>query len=233
MFKLEVGKSIFVSKTPLNLYAQADYAIVADFNIDLLKCYLPVSLKDSLSNNWRYHIHVPPLKVDRTTLKNRVIGGKILAYQYIDTISIFGNDVRYIGFLSVKNESHLNVDTHTTNLISSPKIWLRKLYVHLKLYSACFCDDKNCVRCIYIDRNMQSVTACVRNINWSDIYVFMDELDQNTTECIKEVRYCEICANCFKCNKSVNYCKTHKVCKHKIKTLTNLNELVSAAFKNC
>lgn len=234
MFKLQVGESVFYSKTKLTLYPQTDYTIVADFDINLpKKSFIPSSLKDSLINNWRYHVHVPPLKVDRMTLKKRVIGGKLLAYQYIDTISILGNDARYIGLLPVKNESDLDIDSHKICFISSPKIWLRKLYVHLKLFSSCDCNEKSCVRCTYINRDMQPVTVCIQQINWGNIYVFMNELDENAVEFIKEPRFCQICANCFKCNKSVTYCRVHKRCKHKVKTLLDLNRLMSAKFKNC
>lgn len=111
-------------------------------------------------------------------------------------------------------------------------IWPRKLVIYLQKAIMCPClrkakqnvvndpdtrdenVDDDCVRCMFVQRNQKRITCCIRRINWSNVYVMMDNYDANCVELLKEPRSCPVCAQCPKCSNSIKYCRTHRTCKH-------------------
>lgn len=250
MFQLNVGKSCFKSKNKLYEIKFDDYSVIADFCIEDFKELFPKELKPKLGLNWYYHMHVPPLRIQRHHLQKRVIGGGILAYQFSDDLSISGNNVVYFGFLptvcqnfddsfksitketeSVPSEIVFDEPNKHKCLVSAQKVWPRKLYIYLRRVASCACgEDCLCVEIENRDRRKQNY--CLKSIDWTKIYIIMGDLDEMCREGAKESRTCTICANCFNCSKSVDYCKSHKVCKHTVSAV-NGSKLVMSEFKKC
>lgn len=252
MYEINIGTSCFRSKKKLYMSEFEDYTVVADFIVEDYKDLFPLELKLLLNPNWFYHLHVPPLRIQRNHLQMRVIGGSILAYQFSDDLSISGNNVVYFGFLPTINKRFDDAFNQIINqnddeslnskpvfdepdkhkcLGSAQKVWPRKLYVRLDRVADCACgEDCLCVKVYTRDKKYQNF--CLKTIDWSKIYVFMGDFDEKCKEGSKVSRTCIICANCFPCSQRIDYCKSHKNCKHTVGAVKG-SKLFAAEFKKC
>lgn len=211
-----IDKTVLVSESGLPLYLtrMSDYTIVTNCDFTEYIEFAPKSLKEAVQDNWIYVAHVSPTvrtAVTRATLRARVIGGEILAYQYSEC-SIEGNVCVYYGF--VPTEGHHIADTHKRCLLSAMQVWPRKMYVYLKKESACMCSP-GCSRWSLKMRDHGERRFCIKQVPWKDIYIMMGDMDETCVEEIKEPRQCSVCAQCIKCASSPVYCRSHRRCKHK------------------
>lgn len=242
---LKIGDTIFINGSNSNnkLYSTQfkDYTLItnADFTnfIDLM----PKEIKPLLSERWHYVIHVShgmQLSVKRSDLIARVLGGEILAFKYTEC-SIEGNDCAYYGFVPTlaKSSEAFGEDTHRICRYALQEIWPRKLYLHIKLLSPCDCTpDVNCIKCIitYKDGTTNKQT-CLKRLPWNSVYLMMGDADEECVDQLKTPRECVVCAQCNNCSKSANFCRIHRVCKHK-QTIISLKsgfEFKNSKIKAC
>lgn len=221
----------FENLNNLKPYKFTDYTVLCDFDLNPYIHYFPTDLKIALESRWCYYIHISPVHITRKTLKQRVNGGIILAYQYCDDFSISGNEVSYIGFIPSSNK--INVEnTHSKCYITSQKIWMRELKLVITLASSCPCSE-NCIQCNIRDLDLNIVQCCIKKIDFSKIYIHMGDVDKNCIESIiKKPRACVVCGKCPKCAINVNYCNTHKKCNHKTTKIDELTSLYNLQFKS-
>lgn len=229
-----------------------DYTIVSNFDLTEFEHFFPEEIKKLLNKNWYYHLHVPPLRLHRQHLRKKVDCGGILAYCFVDLLSIGFNDCIYFGFLPTKSqkfedsfkeivENGDSSNTHSDDeknecLVSMQKVWPRNISIHIKRVGKCICDNNGCVCIEYLDRTLKSQRNCIRVLNFTDMYIIMGSLNQQCGEGFKEPRICSVCAKCYKCSKSTTYCKTHaKKCKHKLIAIDEgkMKDLFISEFQKC
>lgn len=230
--ELKIGKDVFISKNTLYKITMSDYTIISDAQFDV--SYAPIALKPLLAKKWVYKLHVDQTispVITRSTLRDRVIGGEILAYRYTEC-SIAGNSCVYYGFIPtiVKRFD----DSHNTCYISSVSVWPRKLYVYLKRGYACACSPGCCMWTIHMDNYSTTQSFCAKKIQWAKIYIMMGEYDTSCVEQLKPIRSCEVCAQCFDCSKNTSFCRKHRICKHKTaKPLEDVLTITKSSMKQC
>nr|DBA13130.1 TPA: gp09-like protein [Oryctes rhinoceros nudivirus] len=230
--ELKIGKDVFISKNTLYKITMSDYTIISDAQFDV--SYAPTALKPLLAKKWVYKLHVDQTVssvITRSTLRDRVIGGQILAYRYTEC-SIAGNSCVYYGFIPtiVKRFD----DSHSTCYISSVSVWPRKLYVYLKRGYACACSPGCCMWTIHMDNYSTTLSFCAKKIKWDKIYVMMGDYDTSCVEQLKPIRSCEVCAQCFDCSKNTSFCRKHRICKHKTaKPLEDVLTITKSSMKQC
>lgn len=244
----KIGDTRFISNSPLYMVELDDYTLIVtnDKCIDLLRQYVPRSLRNELETRWHYALHIPQMQmsVSKKLLRDRVLGGEILAYRHTEG-NIEGNMCCYYGFIptivdtedAVTNYTSLQTlrdipnalafksmgTTHRKPRITTKAIWPRKLYIHLKQMGQCDCSD-DCYRFQVMVRNSKDVHMfCLKNMPWGSIYVMMGDTDITELDAVKDLRVCSVCAQCFDCSKSATFCRRHRVCKHKKSVLFELN----------
>lgn len=203
--------------------------------------YIPMEIKRLLSDRWYFVIHVShgmTPSINRTILRARVTGGELLAYKYVEC-SIEGNECVYYGYLPTihKLENSEIAGTHLKCRISSVSIWPRKLYIYLKRDCICRCSDNCWYWSVQLENRETIRRYCFKKIPWNNLYIMMGENDESCAENLKEPRICEVCAQCFECSNSPNYCRRHKKCTHKRSIMFNLDEnntnIVESNIKSC
>lgn len=231
--KYTLGKETFISKNDLYKTEMSDYTIITDsqFNINLA----PKEIKPLLGKRWVYKLHVhstlSPV-ITRDSLRARVEGGQILAYRY-NECSIEGNPCVYYGFIPTISQKFQ--DGHKTCYISSMQVWPRKLYVFLKQAYPCTC-SRDCQHWSYRLNDYHTTTvSCKQKIKWEQIYIMMGDYDKNCLEQIQpSIRSCKVCAQCYDCSKTANFCRKHRICKHKTaKPLEEILSLCGSSIKEC
>lgn len=227
-----------------------DYSIISNFDLKNFESLFPKEIKPLLNENWFFHLHVYPIRLNRQHLQKKVESGGILAYSFTDLLSIGYNDCTYIGFLPTKNQNFedsfkeiikqdsFSCENEEKNKcsISMQKVWPRNISVQLKKVGKCVCTNINCFCIEYLDRNLKSQKCCMRAINFADVYIIMGSFNALCDEGFKEPRICTVCANCYKCSKSVSYCKTHaKKCNHKTASIdkNKIETLYVSEFQKC
>lgn len=176
-----------------------DYIIFTNLSanqLPWLNDFVPESLKDAISSNWRYYIHSNVLQktITHSKLQQRVMGGKLLAYQYTEKMLPNGQPCIYLGILptttltpTLENDTHkkcmLSHDTNNNKPIE--KVWLRELIISLIYIGECYdcimLGVNTCKKwCILVKgpRNLKLINVCQRNINWTRIYIFMGNVLQ-------------------------------------------------------
>jgi hypothetical protein len=237
----QVGKTTFIS--PRGLYATIfdDYTILTDFDYAPFSNNAPKSLKETLKNRWVYAMHVSHgmvPSVNRNLLHARVIGGEILAYKCTEC-SIEGNECLYYGIIPTNN---IDIEhTHKICRFGMQAVFPRKLYIYLEMVAMCTCKRRGCyrLRAISFTNNGENIHFCANDVPWSKIYVMMGDLENNddVKEGYKVPRECVVCAQCYDCSKSVQYCRRHYKCRHKnaitIEEVEHHNPLTASKIKNC
>lgn len=221
--RLKIGETVFINggseKHKLFSTQYTDYTLIT--NVDFTKYIemMPKEMKPLLAERWIYVIHVShgmQLSVKRSDLISRVSGGEILAFKYTQC-SIEGNECAYYGFVPsiVKPNSNYGEHTHKICRYALQEIWPRKIYIHVKVISKCDCTDL-CMKCIITTTDGTSNRqTCLKRFLWNEVYIMMGDIDEACIDRIKVPRQCIVCAQCKNCSKSTNFCRTHRVCKHK------------------
>ena len=234
----QIGETIFLSNRTLYVANFDDYTLLSDFDFTPFADAAPRSLKKALDKRWIYVVHVShgmAPSVTRNLLHARVIGGEILAYKYTQC-SIEGNECLYYGFIPTDGKQNESLkDTHTICRLSMQAIFPRKLYIYIEMVAMCTCKREGCYR--LKSRSATSggqayIHFCAHNIPWSQLYVMMGDLDTNVVEGFKVPRQCMVCAQCFDCSKSVQYCRKHTKCKHKSAVALDLSSSSSSSAGN-
>lgn len=229
--EFRIDKDVFIGKSTLYKTELHDYTLITDAPFDV-QC-APLALKPLLQKRWVYKLHINPTLspvITRSVLRDRVIGGQILAYRYTEC-SVAGNMCVYYGFVPTLAKQF--PDSHSTCYIAASDVWPRKLYVYLKLGYACNCSPGCTMWTMTLD-GLQTAIGCVKHLNWDRLYVMMGDVDRRCVEAPKAIRSCEVCAQCFACSNSVGYCRAHKVCKHKTaKQLSDVVAIAGSAMKIC
>lgn len=214
----KVADTVFISRQGIYASKLNDFTLLSDFDCTSMLDTIPKSLKAEMSKRWRYVMHVShgmTLSVTRNLLYARVIGGEILGYKF-SQCSIDGNECAYYGFIPTYEKYMKTNDWHSKCRITMMSVFPRRLYVYLEKAGRCSCDAPNCFALQALNLSgSQKSRFCARDIPWAKLYVMMGELDDTCTEQVKEARECAICAQCFNCSKSVQFCRSHRVCKHK------------------
>ncbi|UDM55461.1 gp09-like protein [Phenacoccus solenopsis nudivirus] len=237
--------------------------LFSNFNVKPYLQHVPFDVRDKLEKHWRHVIHVEEnsrAAFGRLSLKQRVLGGQILAYYYTE-LSIMNYPCIYYGYLPSYNQrkqtpqQQLMLDDeryYTTDrlYVSAQKIWPCTLFAYLERVGVCEC-SKRCVLVKLLTRqkispitthsvaeynyclenrsfddvlkmekrsaDIESVGVCIKRLRWDDVYLMMgkekEDMDENAFE--REIRVCNICAQCRKCANSATYCRTHRKCTHK------------------
>lgn len=233
MNKLNLGDSTIVSSRSLQICELGDYAIVSDFKFDTYKALVPMFIKPAFKSEWVFHMQVSPVVMNEARLARKNREGEILAYQFTNDISVFGNESVYYGYITtVATEIG---GTHSKPKIVMQHVWPRKLYVYLKFYNACYCGDESCAQIIYKDRCQNEQISCLKSVPWNRIYIIMGDLiARDLSHYQKEPRLCSVCAQCVKCSNMITYCRSHRTCKHKTKITDGEGlALVKSKFKEC
>lgn len=211
----------FIAPTGIYCSAFEDYTVLSDFDCSALLATsrFPVSLKQALHPKWQYSMHVSHAmlpSVNRNLLYARVIGGEILGYKYMEC-SIEGNEAIYYGFIPTQSKHADLKTTHKKCRFAMQEVFPRRMYVYLEKFSdKCDCSEPSCLKLkARIANGAQKGQFCASAIPWTKIYIMLGELNDNCAEQIKIPRECRVCAQCYNCSKSVQYCRKHRTCKHK------------------
>lgn len=192
----------------------------------------PTSLKEAIHSRWLYNLHLsntPSSEITQENMIQRVNGGEILAYKFLSKkpYTLGGNDFVYCGFIPTFLPKTDEIEgTHKKCRFAMQEIFPNRLYVYLKqLPGRCphtFSLDPEVAKLHKNCKQWSSKTIygtedcwCVGEIDWSSVYVFKGEPDETCLQMFKETRECERCAQCYKCTVSAEYCRKHRVCKHK------------------
>lgn len=208
-----------------------DYEIISSYPIfdnpieSINNSIIPNSIKPLLSQHWLYRLDLkykPDFVLDRNVLRRKVTEDKILSFMYAEC-SVGLNNCVYYGFLPTltANVEMIN-DCHKICRVSAVHEWPRKIYIEFKFldYKNLCCEnlDKCAVwRVKYRDGTYSDV--CIRKVKWEHLYCFMGNSNINNGILsgggLKSNRVCDVCAQCYKCSQSFEFCRKHKVCKHK------------------
>lgn len=225
---LKIGDTLFIGSSvggngQLFSTEFTDYTLISNVDFTNFIDLVPKEIKPLLTDRWFYCIHVShgmQLSVRRSDLIARVAGGEILAFKYTEC-SIEGNECAYYGFIpTIGNADDMfGSDTHRLCRFALQEIWPRKIYVYIKLLNACDClsaENGGCMKCIITDVDSKtSKQTCLKRLPWDMVYLMMGDADETCVDQVKEPRQCIVCAQCKNCSKSTNFCRTHRVCKHK------------------
>lgn len=238
---LKIGETLFIGggsgfNNKLFSTKYTDYTIIS--NVDFTKYIdiMPKEIKPLLAERWFYVLHIShgmQLSVKRSDLINRVSGGEILAFKYTEC-SVEGNECAYYGFVPtiLKTSKQFADETHKICKFAMQEMWPRKLYVYIKIITLCDCSLPNieCMKCIITsgDGDTKKQT-CLQRLPWDQVYIMMGDVDETCIDKLKTPRQCEVCAQCHNCSKSTNFCRLHRVCKHK-RTVISLDSEFN--FKN-
>lgn len=250
-------------------YTQSDYTIESNFPLPVkLLQYFPGEIKPILNDkSWFYFFNFSPLgdkvPVSRQSLHNRVLEGKILAFQYSLCEPVPFNYAAYIGFVPARDSFLENNDygqVHRLPIIGSLKVWPRQLLLKVKgNCKKCFCkssdtntgggvgssistddsrsSDRECFLVCFEYRDSTTHYGCIQNIAWDKVYLEMGEYDKSVSDqTSKSLRNCSICAQCYSCSRlPYTFCRKHKTCKHKIKIVLEPDSLTesSTSMKAC
>lgn len=232
-----VGNRTFTStKRELWVTELSDYTIISDRAINDQEITVAPSLKEVLNTRWIYWIHVSSRlesDVNRYNLNARVNGGQILGYKYLEC-SVGGNPASYYGVIPTDN---LKLAEHAYKIpqLVTKAVFPRKLYVHLRCRSLCYCKTPNCRQWeIYAinstNMTFQNMLYCGRDIPWSRIYVHLGDKDEKCVGSLRsnEIRNCNVCAQCYACSiNNDSYCRKHRKCKHKNAIIYTNDELAN------
>lgn len=227
----KLGQNVFIGKREMFKTEMLDYTLITDAQFEPSRA--PKRIKPLLKN-WVFKLHVDQTLssvITRSVLRDRAIGGQILAYQYSEC-SIAGNTCVYYGFIpTIKKQFK---DSHADCYIAATSVWPRKLFIFLKSGHACNC-SKGCSAWSYTSETGTNVeNVCIEKIKWGKLYIIMGEVDSLCIEMIKSVRQCVVCAQCFDCSNSTEYCRKHKTCKHKTaKPLDQIFSVSGSKIKKC
>lgn len=215
----KVADTVFVASNGLYACKLDDFTLLTNFDCTSLLDTLPDSLKSKIHKRWQYVMHVShgmELSVNRKLLYARVIGGEILGYKFMEC-SIDGNQCAYYGFIqSQEKNSNILTNCHRNSRFTMMAVFPRRLYVYIEQLGMCTCETPGCIRLQALNLSgSQKSQFCSRDIPWHKLYVMMGELDDKCVEQVKEARECAICAQCYNCSKSVGFCRSHRVCKHR------------------
>lgn len=215
-----------------------NYTLITTGDFTKFIKYAPLDLKKTLHAQWHYGVHVSygmQPSITEKVLNMRVMGGQILAYKFTEC-SIEGNECAYYGFIPTQKTDHtLNrLVTHRNCRISSIAIWPRKLYVYLRYVGACKCSDDCAIWSMQTCDGKNYISFCVQKIPWADVYVIMGAENEEYLNRLQEPRMCPVCAQCYECSRKPNFCRKHRICKHKFKhfTLEKDNCMSSTFIKN-
>lgn len=223
-----IGDTRFISSKTLYRTEFDDYTLITNVDFTPYIKYAPREIKPLLASRWMYVMHVShgmQPSITRNILQARVTGGEILAYKYTEC-SIEGNECVYYGFLPVLHSrnrlaSTLSCGTHRICRVSMMEVWPRKLFIYMKRDFQCPCSE-NCTRWhVTLKEYPKSNQCCIKTIPWHDLYIMMGDGDRKCMEIIKVPRTCFVCAQCYDCSKSPNYCRKHRICKHKLVKIFN------------
>lgn len=130
-----------------------------------------------------------------------------------------------------KTLQDFDIGGHFLCRLNTQRVWPRYVYVRITKECACSCLP-NCVRVSVLTRDDISGsskleklikpknTYCIRQIPWEDVYPMMGSNNDSVVESlVKENRLCKTCAQCRKCSNSPEFCRDHKVCRHKKPTV--------------
>lgn len=223
----KIADTTFVSSEGLYAVTFPDYTVLADFDCSRIVDAFADSLKAAIQEKWRYCMHVShgmSPSVSRNLLYARVMGGELLGYKFMDC-SMEGNETVYYGFVPTQNKYADIGGTHKKCRFAMQAVFPRRLYVYFERVGDCDCGRQRCVKLQALDMGgTQKGRFCAYNIPWTKIYIMLGELDETCTERLKVPRQCEVCAQCFECSKSVQYCRKHRICKHKQANVIAANE---------
>ncbi|ATY70214.1 GrBNV gp09-like protein [Tomelloso virus] len=228
-----IGNGIFISKSSLYKIEFDDYTLITDAPFKIENA--PKELKPLLRKRWIYKLHVnstlAPI-IKRSVLLDRVIGGQILAYRYTEC-SVAGNSCVYYGFVPTIAKTFQ--DSHSTCYVAAKELWPRRLFIYLKVGYSCNCGEKNCTTWNGDTVNYPTREAfCAKKIKWDRLYIMMGDSDKSCLEIIRPFRSCEVCAQCFACSNSMDFCRKHKKCTHKTaKPLADIAAIMPSNMKMC
>lgn len=236
-----IGDTRFISSKTLYQTEFNDYTLITNVDFTPYIKYAPREIKPLLASRWMYVMHVShgmQPSITRNILQARVTGGEILAYKYTEC-SIEGNECVYYGFLPVLHSrnriaSILSCGTHRICRVSMMEVWPRKLFIYMKRDFQCNCSE-NCIRWhVTLKDYPKSKQCCIKTIPWNDLYIMMGDGDRKCMEIIKVPRSCFVCAQCYDCSKSPNYCRKHRICKHKlVKIFNNITTTTTTNNNQC
>lgn len=223
---LKIGDTLFIGggvgfNNKLFSTKFIDYTLIS--NVDFTKYInlVPKEIKPLLTERWFYVLHVShgmQLSVKRSDLINRVSGGEILAFKYTEC-SVEGNECAYYGFVPTikKYSKQFTDETHKICKYAMQEMWPRKLYVYIKILTPCDCSSTDqCMKCIITSGDGETKKqTCLKRLPWDEVYLMMGDVDETCVDKLKTPRQCEVCAQCHNCSKSTNFCRIHRVCKHK------------------
>ena len=220
--EINIGDTIFRHRGKLFKFEMDDYTVISNRSILHLKSKFPPSIKQALNPRWIYSLavsrtNVPPLTSNELT--NRVMGGQLLAYKYLP-VSIDANVCMYYGILPIKRLEFDAGVMHRKARFCMKAQFPRSMFVFIEHMGTCLL-HQDCI--ILASRSYENTSSNIvwcssNNIPLNKMYVMMGDLSNMETLTQTEVRECNICANCYKCSISSGYCKSHKKCRHKIKT---------------
>lgn len=188
-----------------------DLVVITNFK-DPKKLPTIPSLADILKNRW-YHGLVPldiyNNIITYTAMNNLVIDCKIVAFK-LDSISIKGTPCIYFGIVpSTKPENFVQGKSVVASEVEIP----RKLMVEYFITGLCGCSD-NCYRVKVRLWTNNTLECCSNSVPWGSVWLISGELHDDPMN-VLETRQCRVCAACFKCGFNGKYCRVHRTCKHK------------------
>jgi hypothetical protein len=217
---LQVGDITFKSYKPLFQMFMKDYICISNVDLENYKSNLPESIKDKLKHRWLYSVSASSKEEEDlriTDLQYRVKGGQILAYKHFP-FSINDSPCVYYGFIPSYKQNLSSV--HSECRFSLTAHWPREIYIYLENRGACFVHS-DCLLIGYKNYDRSKLDELWHTSEKTILlgaYFFMgNTVDDQEIFKPKEQRTCQVCAQCEKCALLVEWCRSHKVCKHKIK----------------
>lgn len=214
-----IGETKFFSSHELKIFKRTDYTILADREVT----FLPNQIKPILLTMMNYFVsdNIGQNKlVVKETLNKRVLGGQILAYRY-DFFNINNKNVTLYGIVSSIGNKFGVGEKSYAQYLDAPINCPREMFVALKFCKLCIF-HKNCNVWRFLDRNNVLQEACSTLFSLQNTLIMLGDVINIPLDRVS--RNCSTCAKCIDCSIMVERCKTHKVCKHKMKKSNNRDQ---------
>lgn len=246
-FELENANDLYITDLK-------DFSLITDSDITQYisnSNLINVSIREAKQPKWHYVAHLPPTNtsmVTNNTLRDRVIGGSILAYRGT-WCSIEGNQCFYFGYIPTARQEFEYTHRRSCIIDNTDKIVDNIMSTNKQTNSD---DDdeesdeyptmfkEQWIREIYIYGNILPTSNCICGSAECALFVTLLDTSQKAIFCIKNVNLtdiycimgniidfkkknienvdCIVCKQCYRCSRSSEPCRRHKVCKHKLKT---------------
>lgn len=220
------GVNIQVVKgSKIKIGERKDYKVIFEFadgfefDVDaaVAAAWLPKSIRLQLHKHWSYKLTIkngPDDMVTPQNLHRNVLNGSVLAYKHCEFYHEAIHYIYYGCIMSKTPRSKIVVGNHARCIMPMAEVWPRELFIHLKWFNKC---DKHedCHVWEILKRDGVKSSYCQMKIPWNNIAVSMGRNGKIIPTDNLPNRDCLVCLQCHECSISNDYCKRHKICKHK------------------